>query len=152
MYYWDSSTSLNTSLNLFVSVVVRRKYYWDLIAIGKKLKAGGFSSCQKNVLLGRNDRRKSQLEAIVSVVVRRMYYWDERSSPITEPKCLVSVVVRRMYYWDISCARQWLPMRKFQQLLEECTIGTFCGVFFLDKSKFQQLLEECTIGTHRRHA
>ena len=59
-----------------VSVVVRRMYYWDLLA---------------DPLL---------TEYLVSVVVRRMYYWDEPVATKITSRILVSVVVRRMYYWD----------------------------------------------------
>ena len=153
-----------------------------------------FSSCQKNVLLGQRLYRFSFCQRQVSVVVRRMYYWDalkaagifdptgfsscqknvllgQQSEVPRDKRAEVSVVVRRMYYWDLRA-----PMRGgfriwFQQLLEECTIGTssrhlknllprcfsscqknvLLGLELLKRCYirylFQQLLEECTIGT-----
>ena len=86
-------------------------------------------------------------------------------------KIHVSVVVRRMYYWDSNSRTKHTAPPKFQQLLEECTIGTMSVVEKLDpvdcfsscqknvllghgkpqggwrQLLFQQLLEECTIGT-----
>ena len=61
---------------------------------------------------------------------------------------LVSVVVRRMYYWDLLID-DYETWKEFQQLLEECTIGTTRLVWDnWQRFWFQQLLEECTIGTY----
>ena len=159
-----------------------------------------FSSCQKNVLLGPDrTNRQSNFETHVSVVVRRMYYWDILIG-IWRPRVVsvvvrrmyywdrffmadckgvlkVSVVVRRMYYWDANSVLvlHWCSSQ-FQQLLEECTIGTVVRrstayrvmrfsscqknvllghdmglVVEVTLPRFQQLLEECTIGTYLPH-
>ena len=53
-----------------------------------------------------------------------------------------------MYYWDKTSIEEQINDFVFQQLLEECTIGTQST--FEDQISeyvFQQLLEECTIGT-----
>ena len=107
-----------------------------------------FSSCQKNVLLGPkpvsnflsgSGMFQQLLEECtigtalscelicslyVSVVVRRMYYWDTPSRNRITTRSPVSVVVRRMYYWDANLELQSVKICEFQQLLEECTIGT----------------------------
>ena len=71
-----TSIQLKYVINVDVSVVVRRMYYWDRSLILSLRCSQGFSSCQKNVLLG------------------HQYAED----------CYVLLL--------------------FQQLLEECTIGT----------------------------
>ncbi len=83
-----------------VSVVVRRMYYWDYNDQLCWRNRQSFSSCQKNVLLGLNEYDDLINGAVVSVVVRRMYYWD-------------------LFAYFFS----GVPYL-FQQLLEECTIGT----------------------------
>ena len=76
-------------------------YYWDAAQVIINDAAGGFSSCQKNVLLGLNDGSCGPDSVHVSVVVRRMYYWDSESTQDEDFIDAVSVVVRRMYYWDL---------------------------------------------------
>ena len=61
-----------------VSVVVRRMYYWDSGLSIQNFSKSCFSSCQKNVLLGRTERSVTACANFVSVVVRRMYYWDSK--------------------------------------------------------------------------
>ena len=122
-------------------------YYWDMTwAWWLKSLCHGFSSCQKNVLLGQTRDSADRHRFPVSVVVRRMYYWDAKAGFLTFNK-------------------------SFQQLLEECTIGTELDrddvvrpesfsscqknvllgltayIYGRDEQLFQQLLEECTIGT-----
>ena len=100
-------------------------YYWDLRAnIQSAVHLSSFSSCQKNVLLGQTHCYGIENLPKVSVVVRRMYYWDIPKKLILKRRAL------------------------FQQLLEECTIGTRSAFCVLKTAlTFQQLLEECTIGT-----
>ena len=217
MYYWDMTNSLKKRKQMIVSVVVRRMYYWDSLTETAHLRISGFSSCQKNVLLGLVNGFFYSFFLRVSVVVRRMYYWDayrrkngrnaggfsscQKNVLLGLYRCLVagslrrfsscqknvllgrqqgregrrqssfsscqknvllgpnsiclfavnylsfsscqknvllgprfstgggfnesvSVVVRRMYYWDgLMTAAQFTKLG-FQQLLEECTIGT----------------------------
>ena len=132
-----------------VSVVVRRMYYWDLRRAGVLRNSVGFSSCQKNVLLG--------LSLIQSLIV------DLPSFSSCQKNVLLGHAGR---LGDSSL------LSRFQQLLEECTIGTIADLVALLRpycfsscqknvllgrtwnlssshvtSLFQQLLEECTIGT-----
>ena len=67
---------------------------------GMTMAGLGFSSCQKNVLLGPIDEAFLERLSNVSVVVRRMYYWDLNWIGMMLFDRKVSVVVRRMYYWD----------------------------------------------------
>ena len=77
-----------------------------------------------------------------------MYYWDEKQCIKLQDLLNVSVVVRRMYYWDCLRGFEEAGESQFQQLLEECTIGTRSAFCVLKTAlTFQQLLEECTIGT-----
>ena len=107
-----------------VSVVVRRMYYWDKETPSEIKALTSFSSCQKNVLLGQNP------DLTLTLCLVRF------SS--CQKNVLLGLVIGA-YFFGLS---------QFQQLLEECTIGTSSGYPTNgDPSKFQQLLEECTIGT-----
>ena len=70
------TNSLKKRKQMIVSVVVRRMYYWDSLTETAHLRISGFSSCQKNVLLGLVNGFFYSFFLRVSVVVRRMYYWD----------------------------------------------------------------------------
>ena len=148
MYYWDCELEASSDRPATVSVVVRRMYYWDNFDFGVVRLIYCFSSCQKNVLLGRLTALNISRSWQVSVVVRRMYYWDSdgrlhtiihiQSFSSCQKNVLlglrdrdallrplsVSVVIRRMYYWDFRWNWRSNHPQKFQQLLEECTIGT----------------------------
>ena len=107
-----------------------------------------FSSCQKNVLLGPKFMATAQIKLRVSVVVRRMYYWDQQNGFLSFRPGLVSVVVRRMYYWD---SNNKYPKR-MQQIVSVVVRRMYYWdrrllIHFLTAFWFQQLLEECTIGT-----
>ena len=107
-----------------VSVVVRRMYYWDLY------------------------RRNHNAQRGVSVVVRRMYYWDRTAGTRWGISELVSVVVRRMYYWDP--ALYWvnfLGQNSFSSCQKNVLLGLLVANQNNEELRFQQLLEECTIGT-----
>ena len=59
---------------------------------------------------------------------------------------LVSVVVRRMYYWDLLID-DYETWKEFQQLLEECTIGTLIApVETADGSRFSSCQKNVLLG------
>ena len=64
-----------------------------------------------------------------------MYYWDLNAVLIRKCETDVSVVVRRMYYWDLGKQLDVVGEWVFQQLLEECTIGT--APFYVSHSPIQ---------------
>ena len=168
-------------------------YYWDFNAISLDAWYVGFSSCQKNVLLGHSTFLCWPAITAVSVVVRRMYYWDLKNRHVfldvsSFSSCQKNVLLGLKAFGGLSfvsgfsscqknvllglichdlllrqpgfssCQKNvllGLPLRfiqtprgkRFQQLLEECTIGTCQLVDVFVAIPFQQLLEECTIGT-----
>ena len=94
---------------------------------GMTMAGLGFSSCQKNVLLGPGFR--GYLKPV-----------SKRFSSCQKNVLLGPGILPAQFRHD----------GRFQQLLEECTIGTYRSGFWIHRSeRFQQLLEECTIGTYK---
>ena len=146
-------------------------YYWDL-AVPKHLSADrSFSSCQKNVLLGRVGLpdvlgRCSSFQQLLeectigtgsalgqAYLVPQFQQLLEECTIGTSAMCVGEPALESFS----SCQKNVLlgpqgshtsfSAVRFQQLLEECTIGTQHAYAKSSQKPFQQLLEECTIGT-----
>ena len=98
MYYWDGKRSTCLT-HAHVSVVVRRMYYWDEVVAGRCFRCFSFSSCQKNVLLGLTHHEDLFIRTCFSSCQKNVLL-GPGGEKMTELEKL------------------------FQQLLEECTIGT----------------------------
>ena len=127
-------------------------YYWDSSERAFNLVASArFSSCQKNVLLGRNDEEDKRYiakfqqlleECTIGTMPCFCFLLSISCFSSCQKNVLlgrqlhyfllialwVSVVVRRMYYWDYNSDTFGASSFQFQQLLEECTIGTTISV------------------------
>ena len=99
-------------------------YYWDSDTGEAGAKGDRFQQLLEECTIGTSENRFGKSTEFVSVVVRRMYYWDDTASTSFADAGYVSVVVRRMYYWDCVAGTDYTETARFQQLLEECTIGT----------------------------
>ena len=129
-----------------------------------------FQQLLEECTIGTRSRATGSDFKVVSVVVRRMYYWDIEPRTERDPRKSFSSCQKNVLL-GLYNADAGFPILPFQQLLEECTIGTrhvkqlkcLCHRFSSCQKNvllgpvalfaecvgvlFQQLLEECTIGT-----
>ena len=122
-------------------------YYWDFYINPFVHLVPSFSSCQKNVLLGLDGQIREIENTPVSVVVRRMYYWDVIDNELRNPLTSFSSCQKNVLLGLMTDGLTDNGIPSFSSCQKNVLLGPKRGDYNTLLTLFQQLLEECTIGT-----